>query len=161
MGWMFATVLTTTWRLSGDSITSHICQLVNTVSRRTELMPADLCKPTCIHSHATEWAEVGALCVHLHKMCCYRRQRSKNTLGLSLCSATDATQKKKKKRVCLFKGFYNTVQMPNFVVFHLFPVLSVPASDIRVTSGLAGEILGLSAGCAAKIGPAAMNLDVR
>lgn len=76
-----------------------------------------------------------------------------------MCAATDV--EKKRKRDGLFKGFYNTVQMPNFVVFHLFPVLSVPANDIRVTSGLAGEILGLSAGCAAKIGPAAMNLDVR
>lgn len=51
--------------------------------------------------------------------------------------------------------------MLNFVVFHLFPVLSVLANDIWVTSGELGEILGLSTSSAAKIRPAAMNLDVR
>lgn len=43
--------------------------------------------------------------------------------------------KQKWKRAGLFKGLKSSVQMLNFVVFHLFPVLNVLANDIWVTSG--------------------------
>lgn len=61
----------------------------------------------------------------------------------------------------LFKGFNDIVQMLNFVVFHLFTVLNVPANDIQGISGEQGEILGLGAERAARIGLDAMNSDVR
>lgn len=33
------------------------------------------------------------------------------------------------KKGRLFKGFNDFIQMQNFVVFHLFPVLDVPANE--------------------------------
>lgn len=55
----------------------------------------------------------------------------------------DRGQAELEGRPGLFKGPKNAVQMLNFVVFHLFPVLGVPALDVRGTSGEPGEILGL------------------
>lgn len=52
---------------------------------------------------------------------------------------SDQSQAELEERAGLFKGLKSTVQMLNFVVFHLFPVLDVLANDIWVTSGELGK----------------------
>lgn len=53
--------------------------------------------------------------------------------------ASDRSQAELDERAGLFKGLKSAVQMLNFVVFHLFPVLNVLANDIWVTSGELGK----------------------
>lgn len=119
--------------LSGDSITSHICQLINTASGGTRL------------AHAGQGQGRRAPCVFLHTNSTLLFSRpdsetrpSENT-GEPRLRASLAKQNWKRDQG-LFKGLLkNAVQMLNFVVFHLFPVLGVPAHDARGTSGEPGK----------------------
>lgn len=49
------------------------------------------------------------------------------------------SQAELEEKAGLFKGLKSAVQMLNFVVFHLFPVLNVLANDMWVTSGELGK----------------------
>lgn len=139
--------------LSSDSITSHICQLINAATSRKKLSRAELCQTTCMYTQAmqAEQGRVCAVCIVSHEQyvviqlhCfsniiplsakeCWVKKHSKIQL------VSTQSQAELEEKAGLFKGLKSAVQMLNFVVFHLFPVLNVLANDMWVTSGELGK----------------------